>query len=183
MEALSDRDQHRELQDAYSRIYAIARLHEQLHQSMQAGQIQLPEYLGRLVTGFKDLHAAVRVTLQAAGVDLRIDLDRAIHVGLVVNELLTNAVKHAFPPGQAGEVVLAMYAAGDQIALQVRDNGRGLPADFDLAQTTSLGLRTVRILALRLGAQVVVERNGGTSFTLTFPAHADAPLEPRRDAD
>ncbi|HTU01585.1 MAG TPA: PAS domain S-box protein, partial [Candidatus Sulfotelmatobacter sp.] len=179
MEAMPDRDQHQDLQDAYSRIYAIARLHEQLHQAMHSGQIQLPEYLRRLVTGFTNLYPDVPVLVEAASTDVRLDLDRAIHVGLIVNELLTNAIKHAFAAGQPGAVVVAVSADREQISLQVQDNGRGLPADFDLEHATSLGLRTVYLLARRLEAQVTVTGNGGTTFTLTFPARADAPVEPK----
>jgi PAS domain S-box-containing protein len=178
MEAMPDRDQHQDLQDAYGRIYAIARLHEQLHQAMQGGRIHLGEYLGRLVDGFTRLHAPVRTTLEAANVDVLLDLDRSIHVGLIVNELLTNAVKHAFRAGSRGEVTVAVCAAGSQIQLQVRDNGRGLPEDIDPEQATSLGLRTVHILASRLKARMRVTRNSGTSFTLTFPAEGDPPLDP-----
>jgi two-component sensor histidine kinase len=179
IEALPDRDQHRDLQDAYSRIYAIARLHEQIYRSMQSGQIQLTEYLGRLVAGFASLYPDVPVTLEAAKPDVLLDLDRAIHVGLIVNELLTNAIKHAFPAGEPGTVVVAVCAADDHISLAVHDNGRGLPADFDLEHATSLGLRTVYLLARRLPAQVTVTGNGGTRFTLTFPLHAEAPVEPK----
>jgi two-component sensor histidine kinase len=181
MEAMPDRDQHQDLQDAYSRIYAIARLHEQLHQSMQSGQVHLAEYLGRLVRGFAELHPGVRITLEAGSEGLALDLDRAIHVGLTVNELLTNALKHAFPPGQPGAVTVGIRAEGDEVCLQVRDNGRGLPGDFDLDHVKSVGLRTVNILARRLEARVAIERHGGTTFTLTFPVRADPPLEPKHD--
>jgi two-component sensor histidine kinase len=179
MEAMPDRDQHQDLQDAYGRIYAIARLHEQLHQAMQSGHIQLAEYLRRLVTGFTNLYPDVPVIVEATSEGILLDLDRAIHVGLIVNELLTNAIKHAFPAGQPGAVTVTVCAAGGHISLQVRDNGRGLPADFDLEHATSLGLRTVHILARRLEAQVAVTGNGGTSFTLTFPLHADPPRDPK----
>ena len=178
MEAMPDRDQHPDLQDAYSRVYAIARLHEQLYQSMQHGRIHLEEYLRRLAGGFESLYPAV-VRVEAASDGLTLDLDRAIHVGLIVNELITNALKHAYPKGQPGEVTVALRALGDQVQVQVRDNGRGLPADLDLECAKTLGLRTVSLLARRLEAQVTVTCSGGTSFTLTFPLHADPPLEPK----
>ncbi|HTU00445.1 MAG TPA: sensor histidine kinase, partial [Candidatus Sulfotelmatobacter sp.] len=179
MEAMPDREQHQDLQDAYSRIYAIARLHEQIYQSMQSGQIQLAEYLRRLVTGFTNLYPDVPVIVEAPSDGVLLDLDRAIHVGLIVNELLTNAIKHAFPAGQPGAVTVSVCEEGDRVYLQVQDNGRGLPADFDLEHATSLGLRTVHILARRLEAQVTVTGTSGTSFLLTFPLHADPPLEPK----
>jgi len=116
--------------------------------------------------------------LDAPAHGVALDLDRAIHVGLIVNELVTNAVKHAFPKGEAGAVTVTIRKAGEQVQLQVRDNGQGLPADLDLEHTTSLGLRTVYLLSHRLKATVTVETNGGTAFTLTFPLHDDTPVEP-----
>jgi two-component sensor histidine kinase len=181
MEAMPDRAEHQDLQDAYSRIYAIARLHEQLYQTMQGGTINLAEYLRRLAQGFADLYPSVPVTLEAGSDGVVLDLDRAIHIGLIVNELVTNAMKHAFPAGRAGAVTVSLREAGEEVTLHVRDNGRGLPGDFDLENAKSLGLRTVNILARRLEARVTVTVNGGTSFTLAFPLHADAPLEPKLD--
>jgi two-component sensor histidine kinase len=180
LEAMEAPEQHQDLQDAYGRIYAIARLHEQLYQSMQSGRIQVVEYLGRLVDGFRSLYAEVPVTLNAAGDNLFLDLDRAIHVGLIVNELVTNAMKHAFPAGQHGDVSVSVRQAGAQVQLQVRDSGRGLPADLDLGRASSLGLRTIHILARRLNATVTVERSYGTTFTLTFPLLNEAAVEPLR---
>jgi PAS domain S-box-containing protein len=179
LEGMPDRDQHQDLQDAYSRIYAIARLHEQLYQSMQAGRIDLGEYLGRLAAGFENLFPGIPVRLEARDQGLTLDLDRAIHVGLIVNELVTNALKHAFPKGQPGEVVIALRTVRDQMQVQVRDNGRGLPREFHLGHAKSLGLRTVYIIANRLNAAVTVENRNGTSFTITFPLRADVPVEPR----
>ena len=179
MEAMPDRDQHPDLQDAYSRIYAIARLHEQIHQTMEGGRIRLEDYLRRLAGGFENLFRDVPVKVEAAADGLTLDLDRAIHVGLIVNELITNAVKHAFPKGQRGEVTVSLRTLGDQIQLQVHDNGQGLPEDFDLERAKSVGLRTVRILACRLEARVAVTSTGGTCFTLTFPLHAEEPIEPK----
>jgi two-component sensor histidine kinase len=182
MEAMAQPEQHADLQDAYSRIYAIARLHEQLYQSMQGGRIQLAEYLGRLAAGFGNLFPEARVRVDASADGVAVDVDRAIHVGLIVNELITNALKHAFPKGQPGEVSVALRTAGDQVRLQLRDNGRGLPVGFDLERTKTLGLRTVHLLSQRLRATLAVERSGGTVFTLTFPRDADTPVEPSRDA-
>jgi PAS domain S-box-containing protein len=178
MEAMPEPDQHQDLQDAYSRIYAIARLHEQLYRSMQSGHVAVGEYLRRLAGGFEDLFSRVSVKVDAEGSDVSLDLDRAIHVGLIVNELITNAAKHAFPKGQPGDVLVRLRSVGDEVHLQVRDNGQGLPADLDLEQAKTIGLRTVYLLARRLEAKVDIDRNGGTGFTLTFPLHAEPPRGP-----
>ena len=179
MEAMPDRDEHQDLQDAYGRIYAIARLHEQLYQSMQSGRIVLAEYLTRLAGGFEELfsHATVRVEATVDG--LALDLDRAIHVGLIVNELITNALKHALPKGQSGEVSVAIGTAHDQVRICVHDDGPGLPPDLDVEHVKSLGLRTVYLLARRLEGTLEIGQGAGTTFTLTFPRDGETPVEPK----
>jgi two-component sensor histidine kinase len=173
MEGLADEEKKAILRDTYGRIYAIARLHEQLYQSIASGQVQLPAYLGRLIEGFESLYAGAQIGLDVPDRRVALDVDRAIHVGLIVNELVTNALKHGFPSGEPGRVEVLLRRVGDQLELQVRDNGVGIPADFDLAQARSLGLRIVHILARRLDASVAIEREAGTRFSVTFPLHQD----------
>jgi PAS domain S-box-containing protein len=178
MGAKPDGEQHQALQDTYSRIYAIARLHEHLYQALEGGRVPLDTYLPRVVEGLTAVYPRARVRVDFAAGDLFVDLDRAIHVGLILNELATNALKHAFP-GEPGEVVVRMDRMGRDVALQVRDSGRGLPADFDINATRSLGLRIVQILGRRLGARLEVTSAGGAAFTLTFPLEAEPLVEPR----
>jgi two-component sensor histidine kinase len=159
------------LRDAYGRVFAIARLHEQLYQSMQRGRVQLGEYLGRLVAGLADLRADVPVSLDARDA-VYMDIDRAIHIGLIVNELVTNASKHAYPAGIKGGVVVTLRALGERLEVEVSDNGQGLPADLDLEQTKTLGLRIVHILARRLEATVQIDNRLGARFTISLPLHA-----------
>ena len=161
------------------RIYAIARLYEQLYRSMSSGQVILCEYLRGLAENFQNTYATHGITVQLPPLNgIYLDVDRAIPCGLIVNELLTNAVKHAFPPEVRGTVGIGLRKVGAMVELRVWDNGRGLPADLDIATSTSLGLRLVRILALRLRADITVESYEGAAFTLTFPAHGDQPLDP-----
>jgi PAS domain S-box-containing protein len=180
MEALEHPEQHRDLQDAYSRVYAIARLHEQLYKAMQSGRVQLADYLAKLIEGFRGFSSTVRMRFEAPlDPQVSLDMDRAIHAGLIVNELITNSLKHAFPEGGTGEIVVRLRGLEDRLELQVRDDGVGLPPGLALAQARSLGLRIVHILARRLQATVQVESRGGAAFTVTFPLHAEPPVEPR----
>jgi two-component sensor histidine kinase len=97
------------------------------------------------------------------------EVDRAIHAGLIVSELVTNALKHAFPEGGAGEVRVRLRTVGPDLEISVQDNGQGLPADLVPDRAQSLGLRIVYILARKLGARVMVEGGAGTAFTIQFP--------------
>ena len=92
----------------------------------------------------------------------------------MVNELVTNALKHAFPPGRPGQVTVRLSAKDAQAEVQVRDNGKGLPADFDLEHSKSLGLRLVNILAQRLHATVGVADGDGTCFTIGLPLEGES---------
>jgi PAS domain S-box-containing protein len=166
------------LDAASLRIFAFARLHEQLYLSLQRGRVQLCEYLQGVIRGFQQLHPDVPITVDVPTQGVHLDLDRTIHCGLLVNELLTNSLKHAFPADAPGEIGVRLIA-DKAIVLQVWDRGKGLPADLDPACATSLGLRLVHILSRRLHATVSVEHDGGTRFTIRFPVRADSPVEPR----
>jgi two-component sensor histidine kinase len=148
---------------------------------MESGGIVLADYLGRLASGFESLFPAAQLRIEAGPDGLVLDIDRAIHVGLIVNELITNALKHAFPKGQPCEVVVALRLLGEHVQLQTRDNGRGLPGALDLERAKSLGLRTVCILAKRMNATVDIRNHDGAIFTITFPLEGEEPVEPRAE--
>ena len=154
-----------------TRIYAIARLYEQLYRSMSEGQVMLCEYLAGLAETFRQTYGGSGITFnlpQNRGIYL--DVDRAIPCGLILNELFTNAAKHAFLPGKAGEIGAEVNALDGHVQIRVWDNGRGLPEGLHVATSSSLGLRLVRILTRRLRGELKVESYEGAAFTLTFPA-------------
>ncbi len=156
------------LEDSLNRIFAIARLHEQLYQSLESGCIRLGDYLDKLIESFRTVYREAEIRLVTPPEPILLDVDRTIHAGLIMNELLTNALKHAFD-GRPGVVTIRVRRVGELLELQVSDDGKGLPPHFDLAETRSLGLRIVHVLARRLQATVDVENAKGTSFTLRFP--------------
>jgi len=163
------------------RIYAIARLYEELYRSMSSGEVVLCEYLRGLGQNFSGMSNVTGIRFELPAEDpISVEVDRAIPCGLIVNELLTNAVKHAFASGSRGVIGIGLERIGDQIQLRVWDNGRGLPPELDLLTAPSLGLRLVRILAQQLRAEVTMESRGGAVFTLTFPLRAALALDPRR---
>jgi two-component sensor histidine kinase len=174
MEGLEDADRRGMLQDTYARIYAIAKLHEQLYQSLDRGRVSVGKYLERLVEGVQKLHERLPLRVQVEGDEPELDADRAIHLGLMVNELLTNVAKHAFPDGAAGEAGVRVRTTDGRLELQIWDTGRGLPDGVDLEAAHTLGLRIVRILSRRLQAEVGIESNAGTRVTVALPLRTDA---------
>lgn len=153
------------------RVQAIALLHEGLYRSPDLASIELGPYLERVV---QEVTAAscdperLSVTCSAPG--LNCDMDAAVPLGLIVNELISNAVKHAFAPGEQGKIEVHVEGSPDGMAtLRVRDNGRGLPANFKASQTRSLGVRLVTNLTAQLGGELNVESNPGVCWSIRFP--------------
>jgi two-component system, sensor histidine kinase PdtaS len=100
---------------------------------------------------------------------MQLPIQTAIPCGLIVNELISNALKHAFPDGGRGEIRVALTRGPDgRLCLSVSDDGIGIPADLDLEQTGTLGLQLVTLLADQLGAEFAIERRNPTRFALRF---------------
>lgn len=157
------------LKDMQARILAMALLHETLYKSGNFGRVELGAYLQQLAQQFFRAQALTSgpVELQLAIEPVEVDIDQAIPCGLIVNELLTNALKHAFPSGRSGFVRVRLDSEeSGPVTLQVSDNGIGLPPDFDSRRGTSLGLQLVSDLARQVSGELVV--GPGSSFTVTF---------------
>ncbi|MBI4552731.1 MAG: GAF domain-containing protein [Candidatus Latescibacteria bacterium] len=157
--------------DSRDRVKSMALIHEKLYRTQDLAHIDFAEYLHNLAT---ELFQSYRVNpslivLNVHADDVSLSLDTAIPCGLIVNELVSNSLKHAFPAGQEGEVRIDLHAHPQhQWALSVRDTGIGFPADLDFRNTTTLGLQLVMTLVEQLEGTIELERNGGTTFTITF---------------
>ncbi|MGB8691897.1 MAG: PAS domain-containing protein [Steroidobacteraceae bacterium] len=154
------------------RVQAIALIHEKLYQAKSLASVPLPEYIGSLARDIVQAASlpATGVSLELAIAEVALPIDVAIPCGLILNELITNALKHAFPDGRQGSVRISVERSdATRLRLTVADNGVGLPAGFDIARCRSMGLRLVDTLARQLNAQLEHEVRGGTSFQLTFP--------------
>jgi len=97
-----------------------------------------------------------------------VTLDTAIPCGLILNELLSNALKHAFPGGRAGRISVRFSKGPERWTIVVQDNGVGIPSTFDLHQSPSLGLRIVNSLVHQLEAELTLDQTEGTTFMLAF---------------
>ncbi|HYF58044.1 MAG TPA: CHASE domain-containing protein [Burkholderiaceae bacterium] len=175
------------LTECRNRVHAMALTHQLLHENSDVTRLQVGEYLKRLARLLGDSHrgAAPGVVLRVEGTDvpLTLDLPRAIPCGLLVNELITNAYKHAFPGGGRGEIVVGIALegeTGETAVLSVTDDGVGLPDDPDAGRAGSLGFQLVPLLVDQLGAEMVRVIGEGTRFEVRFPAR---PVEPRRRAE
>ena len=159
--------------DGQDRIRSMALVHEELYQSEDLARIDFGTYLERLATGlFQAYSAQPSIALRLAVEPVRLTVDLAIPCGLIVNEIVANSLKYAFPDGRSGGVSIELQAEGDQLRLRVGDDGVGLPAGLDFRQTETLGLQLVNILTRQVKGQVELDRRHGTVFTLTFSRQA-----------
>lgn len=156
------------------RLLSVARIHEALCQSEDFGQIDLKAYIIRLGDELADALGSNCASIRYDLEDVTVAMRHAVQFGLILNELVSNAFKHAFPiESQAEpsiEIQLRVVSAG--IETTVKDNGIGLPADFSLQETKSLGLQIVRMLTEQLGGEVEFSSSPGvgTSFTVAVPS-------------
>ncbi|MDM7955387.1 histidine kinase dimerization/phosphoacceptor domain -containing protein [Blastomonas sp.] len=155
------------LSDAHQRVMSIATLQRQLAQS-DGGAVELAPYLTQLCAsiGASMIHDRERLTLTTRVDPVSVDGDLSVSMGLVVTELVINALKHAFPDGRTGHVVVGYVASGEDWTLSVSDDGIGM-ADTLEASTAGLGTRIIQALAKQLGAEISVEDTApGTRVSL-----------------
>jgi len=168
LEDTSSRDA---LEECQTRVQAIALIHEKLYQSKDYSRVPFSEYAKSLAS---NIFAATgispaAVSLQLAMEDVSLGVDKAIPCGLILNELITNSLKHAFPPPARGSVRVELRSEDNRICFSVSDDGVGMSDKFDLKDSSSLGLSLVYTLVEQLEGQVEILRESGTTFRITFP--------------
>lgn len=156
------------VQESQHRVHAMALLHDQLYQGDQVSQIDAEEYINELVDYLTESFDT-RVTIQLDVESLLLDISQAVPLGLIINEAVTNAFKYAFPAGQAGTVQVSLHRMDSRtLSLTVRDNGVGLPANYDPARSRSLGMSLMHRLAQQLNGQLTLDRQSGVALRISF---------------
>jgi PAS domain S-box-containing protein len=158
-------------QDSQNRVQAIALIHELLYKSPNLSGINVQDYIqtlvGNLCRAYHTHQRAITFNLNVEPVELTIDT--AIPCGLIINELVSNTLKHAFPENRGGEIcVHLLHSDPDHFILSISDNGIGLDSDFDLLNTSSLGLQLVYRLTKQLEGGIEVNQEQGTEFKIAF---------------
>jgi len=165
--------------ESLRRIQTMSLLHELLHRSAEPAHLNFADALRQMCDGLvrSDNPTAARLEVEAQ--DWIVDADRATPLAIATSELVSNALLHAFPHGHPGTVRVMLERLDGHIRLIVRDDGVGLPADMPMASKrgpssggarSGLGLGLVQALSHQAGATLAIEREGGTTFTLTIPA-------------
>jgi PAS domain S-box-containing protein len=170
-EALPDGRMADVVRESQRRVESMALIHEQLYESGDLRSIDLAAYTDVLAQNlFRAYGDPARIRLRVVIQHAELAIDEAIPCGLILNELISDAFKHAFPADKAGEVAITgQLDAGDQVRIEVRDTGVGIPESVDFRKPKSLGLEIVNILTRQLNGKLELERGSGTLFRLTFP--------------
>jgi PAS domain S-box-containing protein len=155
---------------AQNRIKSMALIHEVLYRSENLEKINFSEYIKRITNHLFSIFTqeARRVQLDLDVGELYLDIDRAIPCGLIINELVSNCLKHAFPDGQSGIVQIKLANKLDSYAITIKDNGIGLPEETAPMSAETLGLQLVNDLVKQIEGKIMVRRESGTTFQITF---------------
>jgi two-component sensor histidine kinase len=162
-----------QFRDSQNRIRTMSLIHERLYRSNDLARIDFGPYLrdltGALLDSYKARGSEIRLSIEAD--DVQINIDAAVTCGLLVNELVSNALKHAFPDGCRGTITVEMRVINDmRFQLTVCDDGVGFPNEVNFYKTASLGLQLVNSLTRQLGGTVGFHKQPGSKITICFPA-------------
>lgn len=155
------------------RIKAMALVHEKLYKSKDLASIDFGEYVENLTRhlALSYVEDPQRIAVKADAGSFALDIEEAIPCGLIINELISNSLKHAFPGGRSGEITVSCHAdAAGMVTVEVRDTGIGLPSGLDLLDTDTLGLQIVAMLVRQLRGTIDMKTDNGATFKLTFNA-------------
>ncbi len=158
------------LKESENRITSMSIIHEKLYQSENLAAINFKEFIRSLSHTLFRSYGTTNITLKMDIEDMQLPIDTAVPCGLIINELVSNSLKYAFPRGQGGEVDIGLHRIdGGEVELMVSDNGVGMPEDIDIRNTESLGMHLVMILGEnQLNGRVDLDRSAGTVFRIRF---------------
>ncbi len=156
--------------ESQSRAKSMALIHERLYQSDNFKSIDFGEYIVKLSNDLFHTYNcdASHVKFDIEVENIMVDVDTAIPLGLIVNELLSNSLKHGFPDARSGDIKIKFHRYHDKLQLIVKDDGIGLSGKIDYKNTDSLGLQLVNLLTGQIDGELEVNMNGGTEFIISF---------------
>lgn len=164
-------DAQRPLNDAHSRVLSMSLIHELIYQSDTLADLNFGAYIEVLASKLFAAYCVdpVRIHLEMNVEPINLSLDQSIPCGLILNELISNALKHAFNDGREGTIRITLAGSEtDEISLCVADDGRGLPSNFSMSQSNTLGHQVVSTLVRQLGAKLTVDGDNGARFAFTW---------------
>ncbi|WP_017652668.1 PAS domain S-box protein [Fortiea contorta] len=171
-QTLKDSELIKTLRETQNRIKSISLVHKNLYTFPNIGQLDIREYIQSLATSLLISYQIVtgRIALETNIDAVSLNVDQAIACGLIINELISNALKHAFTAQQSGTITISLHPLEHHIEMVIKDDGIGIPNDIDLRNTGSLGLSLVYDLVVeQLDGTIILENHHGTVFNIKFP--------------
>jgi PAS domain S-box-containing protein len=167
---IGDEGARQAFRESQDRVLAMALIHEQLYQSKDLSDVRFGDYIRQLAAHlFRSYQvSASRIELKTDIEDVHLPVDTAVHCGLIINELVSNALKHAFPNGREGEIRIELKSDSGMVLLSVEDNGVGIPDTASYWSRGSLGLRLVKSLVRQLQGETEVGTSRGASIRIRF---------------
>jgi two-component sensor histidine kinase len=156
--------------ESQNRVISMALVHEELYRSQDMESIDFSDYLMKLVNelSYSYITEKESVKIKTDVETVFLDMDTAIPLGMVVNELISNSFKHAFLPGEKGEICVKLSLENGKLILIVRDNGSGFPEHVNFMESDSLGMQLVTTLIAQIGGTIELENDEGTRFKITL---------------
>lgn len=158
------------LRNSQSRLQSMALVHDKLYQTSSLSEIEMAHYIPELVESLRNtFESSIQdVELRFDIDDICLDIDHAIPCGLLINEIVVNAFKHAFQQVDDAVISVAMHRDGNRITLTIADNGKGIPKNLDITKSTSLGMMLIDTFRDQLDGNLDISSSNGTRFTLVF---------------
>ena len=168
---INDEKAYEYFQESQNRIRSMALIHEKLYRPKDLTKINFSEYLQDLISYLSSMYRKNNHTIifNTEIEDAYINMDIAITLGLIINELVSNSLKYAFPNNLSGKVSINLHNKNENLVLSVQDDGIGFPADFDLSNNNSLGLQLVKAFTQQLKGELEINDKNGTTINITFP--------------
>ncbi|MGB3343450.1 MAG: tetratricopeptide repeat protein [Aequorivita sp.] len=157
------------LDELQNRINSMFEVHKQLFKKEDVTSVNAKTYISALVENVKKAYAAPNIALEEYIDDTNLRADTSFPIGLIVNEFVTNSYKYAFPNNRDGIISIGFTEADDHYNLNLRDNGKGLPADFNIDTLDSFGMETIKLLTQEYKGSFILDGSDGLQMDITFP--------------
>lgn len=170
---ITDKEAYRALREGQDRIKSIALIHDRFYQAEGTSRIDFDEYIKRLCDNLIISSGVSRdkISLVIKAEKIALDIDQAVPCGLIINEVINNSIRHAFPGERKGTLEITFKLEGTNVLLQIGDNGIGMDASVDFENPETLGLQLIRVLAEQIDAEIKLDRANGVTYSIRFTNH------------
>lgn len=167
---IKDEESKEIFKESQNRAQSMALIHERLYRSTNMKSIDFADYIRSLTRDLFNTYSTQedRIDLKMDVEDVEVDIDNAVPLGLIINEIVTNSLKYAFPDETAGTISISFHKQKDQYLLEVSDDGIGIPEEFEVEKSDSLGMMLINSLTYQIGGELEMERSPGTTFRIKF---------------